>query len=302
MNMTSWLRNETGAVGVIVAVVLVVLLMVMALVVDVGQAYQVKRQLQTAADAASLAGAYDLAQGASQSTAGATAQSYAQKNSSQPFDSLQVTFPTPATIKVAVRQSKATFFASLFGVNAVQVGASATAGGSLVTTVNSGVVPIIVPFQQISGHVGSGNPFTFNLGSDNSQAGQGFFWLINFSNSEAGTPDYADWIEQGYPNPVSIGDTASGNGMKAALKEALQQRMSSQPKLIVPLYDLAEAAGDSKTYHVVGFAEFVITGFNLNGNPKTISGYFTTGDLVNGLAGGGGTPKNYGIVVISLTQ
>ncbi|MBY5162909.1 pilus assembly protein TadG-related protein [Salsipaludibacter albus] len=50
-------RQEDGAVAIIVAVCLIVLLGISAFVVDFGLAYTNRRQLQTAADAAALAGA-----------------------------------------------------------------------------------------------------------------------------------------------------------------------------------------------------------------------------------------------------
>lgn len=295
-------RSEKGAVGVIVAVVIVILLSVMAPVIDIGQAYQLKRELQTSTDAAALAAAYDLARGDSQAIALSTAEDYAQKNARGTYDSLDVTFPTSNTVRVEARQSQATFFAKLFGISTVQVAAASTAGGDLATTVNSGVVPIIVPYQSITDHVGSENATTFNLAGETNSPQQGFFWLVNFSSQGAGTPEYEEWIKNGYPYPVTVGNTANGEGMKAALKEALEVRMAENPKLILPLYDYTEATGGSKTYHIVGFAEFVITGFDLTGSPKTITGYFTTGDVVDGVSGGEQTPRDYGIVVVRLTQ
>ncbi len=53
-------RDESGQVLVFVAVILTVLVGMAALVVDVGSWYQAQRHLQTAADAAALAGAQEL--------------------------------------------------------------------------------------------------------------------------------------------------------------------------------------------------------------------------------------------------
>ena len=285
--------NEKGAVGVIVAIVIVVLLMSLALVVDIGQAYQAKRQLQTAVDAAVLAAALDLAQGKSQSIAESAADSYARDNVEGSLEDLDITFPSAESVRVVARQNKTTFFGGILNRNTVLVAAASTAGGGLATTVNSGIVPINIPYQLIEGHVGSSNPITIDVTTGN--------WLVNFSGSTVGTPEYDDWFRNGYPNPVTVGDVAKGEGMKAALKAALEARMASNPNLIVPLSDQTESAG-SDTWHVVGFAEFVITGFSLTGNPKTITGYFTTGNVVDGSSGGSGQPKDYGIVIIKLTE
>jgi Flp pilus assembly protein TadG len=67
-------RKERGQVLPIVAVALVALLGIAAFAIDVGFAYYAKRQLQSATDAAALAGAQDLPNIA---TATATATSYA---------------------------------------------------------------------------------------------------------------------------------------------------------------------------------------------------------------------------------
>ncbi len=293
------LANEKGVAAIVVAIVMVALLMSLGLVIDVGRDYQVRRQLQTAADAAALAGAIDLAKNQSQADAYATAQSYANKNFSAPFDQLEITFPAAKKIEVTVKKIEPTFFAGVLGKNSVQVAANAVAGGQLLTTVSEGVVPIIIPFQSID-NVGPNQETTFNLAGKNCMQ-PGFFWLVNFSGSGAGTPDYAEWIKDGYPEPVSIGDTAAGNGMKAALKSALAERLEEHPQMIVPLYDGTKTSGGSKTYKVVGFAEFVMTGFKLTGNPKTISGYFTTGKMVKGYSDGSAT-HDYGIVTVNLSQ
>lgn len=50
------LKGKKGSVVVIIAIVMPVLLLLLALVADIGMLYVVRSQLQTVADAASLAG------------------------------------------------------------------------------------------------------------------------------------------------------------------------------------------------------------------------------------------------------
>ncbi len=73
------LRPERGAVEVLVALALVAILGITALVVDIGNAKQVRRNFQTAADSGSIAGAQQLA------TSSATAQKFAGEYA---FDSM----------------------------------------------------------------------------------------------------------------------------------------------------------------------------------------------------------------------
>jgi Flp pilus assembly protein TadG len=78
-----WIEDQSGGVAVIVAIMLFLLFGVGALVLDVGNLYWERRQLQNAADAAALAAAQDLVQGAAGETAYATAQEYAAANNSR---------------------------------------------------------------------------------------------------------------------------------------------------------------------------------------------------------------------------
>ena len=59
-NIKKNISNEKGQVVIIAALLIVSLLGMTALVVDVGSIYEERRQTQTVADAAALAGAQDL--------------------------------------------------------------------------------------------------------------------------------------------------------------------------------------------------------------------------------------------------
>ena len=88
-----------------------------ALVIDVGSWFHAQRKLQTAADAAALAGAQHLP--TQQSTALTVALDYAQRNDSG-IPAPTVTFPNTATIHVAAKADTPGIFApvlnSAFGV------------------------------------------------------------------------------------------------------------------------------------------------------------------------------------------
>lgn len=82
--MRQLLRREDGAVELIVALSLVVILGIVALVVDVGNAKQARRNFQTAADSGSLAGAQNLLTAGTPATAEAFAAHYAFDSMNQP--------------------------------------------------------------------------------------------------------------------------------------------------------------------------------------------------------------------------
>ncbi len=88
-NIINRIRNirltsgERGQIAVIAAISLIALIAMMGFVVDVGALYLEKAKLQTAMDAASLAGAQDLP---NTSMATATANQYIQLNGYNPSD------------------------------------------------------------------------------------------------------------------------------------------------------------------------------------------------------------------------
>jgi len=289
-------KNEKGVVGVILAITIVALIMVIALVVDVGQGYVRKSKLQTVVDAAALSGVQDLALDKGESIAYGSANDYTNMNADGNFDSINITFPDEDTITVTAAQSDATYFAKIMGVDTISVDATATAKTELASSVFD-VVPIAVPFQFIDS-IGQENEVTIDLKDQNNSSGVS--WMVNFSDTNADATDYAEWIRNGYPQAVSIGDSGQGEGAKVSndVREALDYRIANQSKMLVPLYD-SSVTGNS--FDVVGFAEFNITGYDFQGEPKTMTGYFTTGDFVQGV-GGGEVPPDYGIVTLRLVD
>jgi hypothetical protein len=134
-------RGERGQVLLIVILALVALLGVAAFAIDVGYAYYAKRQLQSAADAAALAGAQDLPDAAA---ATATAQSYAAANTPSNISGFAFTYTASCTktaviatgctasvnpneLTVAGTAQTDTWFARLFGLSHFDMSAHANA-------------------------------------------------------------------------------------------------------------------------------------------------------------------------------
>ncbi len=129
---------------------------------------------------------------------------------------------------------------------------------------------------------------------------EGYFWLTDFNGGPNGVPELADWIVGGYPELVSVGNVASGPGVNATLGSALDARLSAKPEMILPVYDYTEGSGNNGIYHVTGFAKFILIGFEVNGNPKSLTGYFIDGAV----APGSGLPgaDDFGVQAIWLTE
>jgi Flp pilus assembly protein TadG len=134
-------RGERGQILPVVTLALIALLGISAFAIDVGYAYYAKRQLQSATDAAALAGAQDLPTAA---TAIATATSYAAANTPTNV-SATFTYATrctataaaalgscnasanPNALTVTATGSTNTFFAKIFGISHFDVSAKANA-------------------------------------------------------------------------------------------------------------------------------------------------------------------------------
>ena len=118
-------RDEGGSVLVMIAILLPVMLGMAALAIDVAGWYQTRRQLQSAADAAALAGMQDLPTSATAST---DAQNYVIKNASGAGTTVTTPFNSDSNqIKVTVTKSYPSIFGGLLGLGSVQISASAVA-------------------------------------------------------------------------------------------------------------------------------------------------------------------------------
>jgi Flp pilus assembly protein TadG len=143
-------RDQRGATAVIVALSLVIMVGFSGLVIDFGHVYAVQRSLQASADAAALAGGYNIPAG----TATATANSYsAQAGDKNAADNVTVTMvpgypkleyfkttgiqpaitaecPNPGCNGIQVKEQAVvpTYFTRIAGISSVTVTATATAG------------------------------------------------------------------------------------------------------------------------------------------------------------------------------
>ncbi|MDZ4178087.1 MAG: Tad domain-containing protein, partial [Coriobacteriia bacterium] len=214
-------RDQEGAVAVLVAVLIVALLAFAAIVVDAGAVYAQRRQMQTAADSAALAGVQELP--GDPASAMAVADSYAVGNIDGADDrtfSIQSTFAANDTIVAELRQTAmGLFFARVMGHDSAPVAASATAIIGSPTTYGSGLMPF--------GIIANGTttaPYGYNAGEwielvvDNGKDEQGNWHYVDLTPFTAGANQTKGVISKGgTTDPVSIGttiDTQTGSPTK----------------------------------------------------------------------------------------
>ncbi len=301
----SRIRGESGQALVFVAVILTALVGMAALVVDVGSWFHAQRKLQTAADAAALAGAQHLP--TEQSTAQTVALDYAQRNYSG-IAAPAVTFPNAATIDVAAEADTPGIFAPVLDAafDIVTVHAKAQAQVSAPEKLKD-VAPVGI-YKDYACIVTNPSCFgtTVVLGFDEDNPydpTKSKFGLLDLDrDGSAGTGDMKDWLTTGYPDYLPIDTTyPPANGEKNGIKTQLQDAATAHRVLLFPIYDTATASG----YHVIGWAAFVIDDIGKwAGKEHVLTGHFVTFIATDLAAGNPITDpsKDFGVHVITLTK
>jgi Flp pilus assembly protein TadG len=301
--MTSFLRRTRGERGQVIVFTVISLLVMLALsaaVIDLGSWFQADRRLQTTVDAAALAAAQALPNDTAQ--AQALAEEYADKNGGG-LDT--VTFKTTVvandTVEVKGAAPAPGFFSQVFGIDSVTVNATATARvGALETARGSSPIAVDAthPELQCDPAPCSEDPTVLDLG----KVGPGGFQLLNIDGSTGGTSTQtlADWIQYGYEGEMTQ-DFYSDPGNKLnsdPVKDALDAVIGQE--LLFPVYDIVDGSGSGLEYNVIGWAGFVITGYEVQGGTTRILGYFTevVWDGTFPTSPGG---NNFGAWAVSLT-
>jgi hypothetical protein len=299
-------RRESGQVIVFIVFMLTVLLGMAALVIDVGSWYQADRRLQTAADAAALAGAQELP--TDQASAETVALDYAQENYSG-IPAPTVTFPNTYTIDVAATAETPGFFASVVNAafDVVTVRAEAQAQVSAPAELKN-VAPIAVYKDEaciVSDPSCFGQPVTlaFNEDAEFDPTKSKFGLLDLDRDGDAGAGDMKDWLENGYSDYLPVNtDYPAANGEKNGIKQELEDAADEQRVLLFPVYDSANA---STGYRVIGWAAFVIDEVvKWTGHEHEFTGHFVT-FIATDLAAGGPISDpdlDFGVHVITLTH
>jgi hypothetical protein len=301
------LRNERGQALVLTTLFLAALIGIAALVIDLGSWFRAQRDTQAIADAAALAGAQALPD--NPSLARTYAVEYTTKNDgSSPNVSFRTTVAGTDTINVHVQKNAPGFFAKLFGVDSVDVGARATARASYPSAARY-VAPIVVherhpmllcrpqpcfetettiPLDHMH-HPGSGTA-------------AGSFGLISLNDDDVNANTLADWLLIGFDGYMQLGDyrsAPSANFNNGQFQSALARRMGTE--LLFPIYRTITGSGSTAEYEVIGWVGFVVERVTGGGSNATLHGYFTR-VVWEGIAGSTAPPVDYGVRSIELIE
>ncbi|MDF1542912.1 MAG: pilus assembly protein TadG-related protein [Anaerosomatales bacterium] len=203
-------KGESGAVAIVVAVMLVVLLGLGAIVIDAGILYSHRRQMQTAADAAALAGVLELP--GDPVGARATADQYALLNSpdaDQRLFTVDSTYVANDTLVAELTDtSRRLFFARFIGWDEAPVSARAVAVAGSPITYGSGVMPFgIIASGTVEPPYGYDPGETIELVCDTGAQSQGNWHYVDLADYTAGANNTKTVIGNGGTSePLSIGD------------------------------------------------------------------------------------------------
>ncbi|MDD4689586.1 MAG: Tad domain-containing protein [Eubacteriales bacterium] len=279
--MRGFLKNEDGAVVVIIALVMTVLMAMAALTIDIGYAYVVASETQNTADAACLSvyeflpvGIWDTK---CKNQIIERIIEYGKKNGVDNIESNDIIFGNDRdgyyySVSVYVNKEVETNLARVIGVENIKVKKKATAsalpaGGVI------GAVPIGVNKGTFENSKGSNDSVTLKFGGGDGVNGYYGYMVLDGANGNSYILE--KWLKYGYPGENYVGQvlpTASGNKASVA-KDGVQYRMSlcthyktdggctkqhyveSCPRIMnVLIYDLI----DSDKVKIIGFAPFIL--------------------------------------------
>ena len=308
-------RNERGQAGVLTVIYLTALVGMLALVLDVGSWFREQRDAQVAADASALAAAQALPEDPGR--ADALAAEYLTKNrGGTPEVTYSSEFTTNDTVKVHVSRTAPGFFAKIFGIDSVDVGASAVARASGLEAARW-VAPITVNIAHPKLNCGElhGKPVPCfgdateltleHLHDPGDGDAAGAFTLINLDEGDAGSvggSTLGDWIDHGFDQYMKIGDYTSVPSAKfndSHVKDALDHRMGDT--LLFPIYSTITGSGSGAVYDIIGWVGFKLSGFNATGSEAKVYGAFTK-VIWEGIPAAGGGDLNYGVRSIELVD
>lgn len=308
------LKSERGQAFVLAAVAMVMLMGMAALVLDVGNWFRDKRRLQGTVDAAALAGAQQLPNDAS--GAQAQALNYADKNGGDVAGAdivITSQYQANDTISVTGRRNDPGIFTKVVAIPGADLTARATARvGPPAQALH--VAPMVVycghPLIQNcnNDHTPQFNvPTTMNY---DKMGAPGAFGMLDLEGTggAVGTGAESDWILHGSNKYLGLGNYNSDPGAKFSsqnIQAALDARMHTV--LLFPVFRTLDDTGSNAKYEIIGWIGFYLTGYTVNGNNATLTGYFTQyiarGILAHRSPGSGDVPSSFfGVMSIQLIE
>ncbi len=306
------LKEEKGVAVVITALAVTVLFGSMALVADGGLLYLQRARLQSAVDAAALAGAQELPFSLYKTYE--VAEDYAENNGLTSSETGIDVNEQAGEITVTARRQVEYFLAGIWGQETKMVYAQATARVGPLSSVR-GAAPLAIEEHDFIFN----EMYVLKQGANSeyeSSLGPGNFNALSLGGS--GSSVYENNLKYGYDEPRQIGDvvpTETGNMSGSTIKavnyligqcteepECSPEKFSrSCPRLlIIPVFEPVETGKQVKEIVISGFAIFLVESVSGNGLESEIKGHFVR-SVVSGEVGSA-ERSNFGLWGVKLVD
>lgn len=300
----TWQPSDRGVATAIFVLFLSAALGLAALVIDVGNSWQERRQLVTATDAAALAAAQDYVRDDPGCTLSAEAVVKLNNSAANMTSCIPVAPASgnPGRVTVTAEADVDFIFAGILGFADTTVSSSTTVNYDTASAITGGLRPFglcsdIVASQTPTVVPGNGVIYRIYYGKDDQPdacGGEdvpGNWGILDFDGGANRQNDIKDWTRNGYPGTVTIGDNVEGD--TGAYSNSLNNELNfllTVDSFGLPIFDVATGNGANAEFHIVNFAAARLDGFKTTG-PQA-DRYFDIEFLDEVVQGTGGGPAN----------
>jgi Flp pilus assembly protein TadG len=272
-------QREDGAVIVMVALMMVVTLGGAAISIDLGDAWQEKRQLHTATDAAALSAGevFALDGDGCASVAGTFLEENDDESSQESCTTGLGIVSSAGYVTVAATKPQSWRFVetesgTISSQTSVEWGLPASAGGMRPFALCQDYPPFSAWMNNPVGPASTSEsiqiPFTKNgLGCGDSPGNWAF---LDYDGTSGGADDLKDWFAEGYPEPVEFPSTIQAQtGHVSSLQSTLNTLVSNGTVFPIAVYDLVYGSGNQTSYHAVGVVKVKLIDFSITSNQSS---------------------------------
>lgn len=294
-----WLRQEAGTTLVYVTLALPLLISLAALAIDGSNLYLQERRLQTATDAATLAGARILALGQTTAQLNNAVNNLALINGADSV-SWNLTAGNQG-VQVLTTHTFPSYFAGFLGYATFTT--HATSSANYVTVNGMGnLLPMVTMCNDMDNDADPAFTYgaTYTLWDKEMNAPGNFGW-VNWDDHANGASELADNIAHPSNSGVwHVGDWlpgTTGTKSSSSVRQALDGWIGKA--VTIPLYSAVTGNGSNTKYQICSFAQFILTGYEFSGKDKWVRGSF-----IRSVARGGdpGNGPDFGVRDVRLVQ
>jgi Flp pilus assembly protein TadG len=270
--------RERGAVAVIIAICAVVLFGMAAFAIDIGDAWQTRRRLITATDAAALAAAQKYAVGGDGcATEPATFIAANDIGASVTGCSFTEFEPGAGYVTVDAEKTVDFRFAGVLGITSDDITSTTTAAYGQAFAV-TGLRPfgLCNESDAFLGWLDDGKPmpsdpvqipYTKDSPDDCGGNAPGNWSIMDFDGGANSNRDTMNWVHDGYPGEIEWNQDVEGDtgAFSNSLNSQLTFLRDNEIEITLPIYWHVEGNGANAVYSLDGFVSLVIVDFRTTG-------------------------------------